>query len=230
MKKVLIICLSLFFVFLIIATVSFSLMKENAPIGGSTSSSSDFDASRFAEENLKLLTLNSYDDIKRYADEYPVYIQQSNDEKLFAIGEFYVKEEQVALFYRLNEDGTLNRFDGKYTYKLTSSEYEEVWNIVSLFDDIVSELLSVEHFMHSMYGENGAAIDPYDEFSYKLMLEGKSAYGLTVIDDKGTYWCTNAKVTNGAQIDFEFFRCFDSTVYDDASPNIDMREQEEAEE
>ena len=224
-KNILKISIILFVVFLLVAIIFFFLMRNSDP-NNQEIDPEEYDVSQVVDK-VEFLKLNSYDEIKAYADEYPIYIQASDDDLLFAIGELYVEDAPVTLFYKLNDDKSINRFDGKYTYMLEQKSNDEVWDIVSYFNHVVVEYFDTEHFEHSIYDEEGAPVDAYDENSYELMLNGKAKYNLSILDESNTYWNISAVVTDKKQIEFEFFRCFDSSVYDDDSPNIDLRELEE---
>lgn len=223
-KKMLFASVTLFFIFLIVAILFFFLMK-NSEVNKEKNDPAEYDASQIIEK-IDFLKLNTYDEIKKYTDENH-YIRETSDATIFAIGELYIEESPVELFYSLNEDNSLNRFDGYYTYELKDSSSDAVWDVIAYFDHVIVEYFNVEYFEHSIFNENGAPIDTYDDNSYELMLNGKAKYNLSIIDESNTYWNISAVVTDKKQIEFEFFRCFDLSVYGDDSPNIDMRELEE---
>lgn len=214
----------LFVVFLVVAILFFFLMK-NSEANKEKNDPAEYDASQIIGK-IDFLKLNTYDEIKKYADEN-LYIRESSDETLFAIGELYIEEFPVELFYSLNEDNSISRFDGYYSYELKDSTSDAVWDVIAYFDHVIVEYFNVEYFEHSIFDENGVPIDAYDENSYELMLNGKAKYNLSIIDESNTYWNISAVVTDKEQIEFEFFRCFDLSVYNDDSPNIDLRELEE---
>ena len=206
--------------FIVAATVVF-LMKNNVTNNGNEDPE-DYEVSHIVEK-IEFLNFTTYDQIKRYADEYPIYIQTSSDENMFAIGELYIEDNPVSVFYQLNDDKSINRFDGKYSIELKNSDKQCVWDLVSTFNRIVVEHFIVGYFEHNMFNQDGAPIDAYSEESYELMLNGNAKYNLTVIDSNETYWSISAVVVDKKYVEFEFFRCFDLSVYDDDSPNIDMR-------
>lgn len=224
-KNILKISMLLFMVFLLVAIVFFFLMRNSDPNNQKTDPE-EYDV-RQVVEKIKFLRLNSYDEIKAYADEYPIYIQTSDDDSLFAIGELYIEDSPVTLFYKLNADKSIDRFDGKYIYTLEKESKDAVWDVISYFNHVIVEYFGTEYFDHSIYDEDGAPIDVYDENSYELMFNGKAKYSLSVIDESNTYWHISTVVKEKKQIEFEFFRCFDLSVYNDDSPNIDLRELEE---
>lgn len=223
-KKILTISIILTIIFLIVAVVFFFLMKESEPINEEDGYVYD---TSIVIDNIKFLKFNDYDAIKQYANDYPIYIQTSDEQTIFSIGELYIKENPVTLIYKLNSDGSINRFDGSYSMKLDDKSASALQRFFGLFDAIVSDYFYVERFEHDIYDENGAPIDSNSEESYELMLSGRATYGLSVMDEDGTYWYIAASVADKEQINFEFLRCFDLSVYNDDSPNIDMREFEE---
>lgn len=224
-KKLLIFSTIAFFVFLIVATIFFFLMK-NAEPDNSGEDPADYNVGHIVEK-IEFLNFITYDEIKQYADDYPIYIQTSSDENMFAIGELYVEDNPVTLFYQLNDDKTINRFDGKYSIELKKSDKEHVWDLVSTFNRIIVENFIVGNFDHDLFDQDGSPIDAYSEESYELMLNGKAKYNLSIIDRNETYWNISAMVVDKKYVEFEFFRCFDLSVYNDDSPNIDLRVPEE---
>ena len=235
-KKLLKISIVLAILFLIIAVVFFFLMKNTTPeTPGAEGGEGDgftqvepevYDASHIVKE-IKFLKLNTYDEIKKYADENPVYIQTSDDATVFAIGELYIEDRPVSLFYKLNADNSIKRFDGSYSYEMSDPSASEISRVLSHLDCVVAGCFDYEEFDHSVFGEDGMNINIYDEASYELMLDGKAKYNLSVIDEHNTYWNISAVVIDHKQIKIEFFRCFDLSVYDDDTPNIDLRIEEE---
>lgn len=223
-KKILFASIILFVVFLIITILFFFLVK-NSEANKEKNDPAEYDVSQIIGK-IDFLKLNTYDEIKKYADEN-LYIRESSDETLFAIGELYIEESPVELFYSLNEDNSISRFDGYYSYELKDSSSDALWDVIAYFDHVIVEYFNVEYFEHSIFDENGAPIDAYDENSCELMLNGKAKYNLSIIDESNTYWNISVVVTDKKQIEFEFFRCFDLSVYDDDSPNIDLRVKEE---
>ena len=93
---------------------------------------------------LRILNLNTYDELKKYADEYPIYIQTSDDKTLFAIGELYIEDAPVKVFYKLNEDGTLNRFDGVYSFDLSLKSVGNVNKFIGALNNVISEKSLIE--------------------------------------------------------------------------------------
>ena len=223
-RKILTISIILTIILLIMAVVCYFLIKDSDPLN--EDEGYVYDTSLIIDD-IKFLKLNDYDAIKQYADEYPIYIQESDDPTIFAIGELYIKDNQVTIIYTLNLDGSINRFDGSYSMDLSDKSSSELQNTIGLFDSVVSDYFYVDRFEHNIYDGNGAPIDSNSEESYELMLNGKATYGLSVFDEDDTYWYITASVEDKKQINFEFFRCFDLSVYNDDSPNIDMREIEE---
>ena len=225
-KKILIITSVICLISLVVATVFFFLMKgeENSGNENSSLDAEEYDLVPIVE-SIEFLKLNSCDEVKKYAKENH-YIRKTSDESLFAIGELYIKDFPVDLFYSLNKDNTLNRFDGNYSLKLEASTADEVSYIVSNFNTVVAMLFGVDDFTSDFYDENGMPLNDFSEEIYQKMLEGKVKLGLSVIDESNTYWRSSVKVTNKEYVNFEFFRCFDSSVYNDASPNIDLRVKE----
>lgn len=224
-KKTLKISIILTIFFLVVAVVFFFLMKNAESDMNLDESKGDdelYDVSQIVRD-INFLKLNTFEEIEKYANEYPIYIQSSDDKTLFAIGELYIKDLPVSLFYKLNDDGSINRFDGSYSYELPESTKDEVWNVISYFNHIIDEYFYFTYFDYDVYDEDGAPIDPYSETSYELILNGKAKYNLSVIDEHGTYWNISASVKDGKKMEFEFFRCFDLSIYDDDSPNIDLR-------
>lgn len=224
-KKILIISIILTLFFMIVATVFFFLMKNTEP-SNSKSNPDEYDTSQVVEE-LDFLKLNTYDEIKQYADEYPIYIQSSDDNTMFGIGELYIEDRPVTLFYQLNENGSINRFDGSYSYELKETFAEDVSYTIKCFNNIISDFFLVENFGHAFYGENGAPITSFNEKIYDEVLEGKATYGLSIIDESNTYWYVTATVVDKKCMNFEFFRCFDLSTYNDDSPNLDLRIKDE---
>lgn len=223
-KKILTISIILTIIFLIVAVVFYFLMKDSKPVN--EDDGYVYDTSIIIDD-IKFLKFNNYDAIKQYAEEYPIYIQESDDPTIFSIGELYIKENPVTLIYNLNSDGSINRFDGSYSMELSDKSASGLQHTLGLFDAIISDYFYVERFEHDIYDENGAPIDPNSEESYELMLNGKATYGLSVIDEDNTYWYITASVMENKKISFNFFRCFDLSIYNDDSPNINMRELEE---
>lgn len=224
-KKILIISIILTLFFLIVATVFFFLMK-NSESSNSRSNPDEYDTSQVVEK-IDFLKLNTYDEIKQYADEYPIYIQSSDDNTMFGIGELYIEESPVNLFYQLNENGSMHRYDGSYSYELKETSAEDVTYVIKCFNNIISDFFLVENFGHVFYGEDGAPITTFDEQIYVEFFEGKVTYGLSIIDESNTYWYVTAMVTDKEYINFEFFRCFDLSTYSDDSPNLDLRIKDE---
>lgn len=219
-KTILTISIILTIFFLIVAGVFFFLMKESEPIDEEDGYIYD---TSIVIDSIKFLKFSDYDSIKQYADDYPIYIQESDEQTVFSIGELFINDRPVTLIYKLNSDGSINRFDGAYSMKLDDKSALGLQQTFGLFDAIVSDYFYVERFEHDIYGENGALIDSNSEESYDLMLNGKATYGLSVVDEDSTYWYITASVTDGKQINFDFLRCFDLNVYNDDSPNIDLR-------
>lgn len=224
-KKLLIISTIAIFVILIVATIFFFLSK-NAKTNNANENTEDYNVGHIVEK-IEFLNFITYDEIKQYAENYPIYIQTSSDKNMFAIGELYIEDNPVTLFYQLNDDNTINRFDGKYSIELEKSDKDHVWNLVSLFNRIVVEHFIVGTFEYDMFDQDGAPIDAYAEESYELMLNGKARYNLSIIDRNETYWNISAVVVDKKYVEFDFFRCFDLSTYNDNSPNIDLRVSEE---
>lgn len=226
-KKLLIISTSLALCFLVVAVVAFFLMKSADTVDMKKGQEEEYDVSQIVDK-IKFLKLNTYEEIEKYADEYPVYIQTSESALLFAIGELYIEDAPVELIYQLNEDGTLKRFDGKYSYKLAKSSADEVERIIGYFNSVIAKHFSVEMFGHVFYDESGAPISSIDEQIYSDMLEGKAKYGLSAIDESNTYWYITITAKDKKTLVFEFFRCFDLSMYNDDAPNIDLRAEDES--
>lgn len=220
-KKFLTISIILTVFFLLVAIVFFFLMK-NSEETDTASNPDEYDVSQVVDK-INFLKLNTYDELKAYADEFPIYIQPSDDKTLFAIGELYIEESPVQLFYKLNEDGSMKRFDGYYSLKLEDASADKVDYVIKCFNNVLSTFFIVEQFGHAFYGEDGAPILYFDEQIYADMLEGKATYGLSVIDKDETYWYITAEVRDKEYVDFEFFRCFDLSTYNDNSPYLDLR-------
>ena len=70
--------------------VRISFGKENTEETG-------YDSSKVVE-TLKFLRLNTFEELKLYSDQHPVYLQTSDDENFFSLGEVYVEEKPVAVF------------------------------------------------------------------------------------------------------------------------------------
>lgn len=231
-KNILTISIILATIFSLVSVIFFFLMKNSEP-NDSVSESVEEGEFRYDTsiviDKIKFLKFNDYDAIKQYADDYPIFIQESNEKTIFSVGELYIKEKPAKLIYKLNSDGSINRFDGSYSMELADKSVTGLQDTFWLFSAIVCDYFYVEQFEHDFYDENGAPIYTDSEESYELMFNGKATYGLSVIDLDGTYWYITASVSDKKQIDFEFLRCFDLTVYNDYSPNIDMRELEGAE-
>lgn len=231
-KRVLKISIILTMFFLLVCIVFFFLMKNteksnmNENPVNNTEDSLEYDVSQTVE-NIKFLKLNTYDELKKYADEYPIYIQTSDDKTLFAIGELYIEDAPVKVFYKLNDDGTLNRFDGVYSFDLSSKSVGNVNKFIGALNNVISELFEVDKFSHSVYDETGVPLQYFDDQIYTKIHEGTATYALSIIDKDSTYWCITAKTINKEQINLEFFRCFDLDVYNDDSPNIDLRSDNE---
>lgn len=230
-KKILIITSVLFVISLIVAVVFFFLMKGAQPDDQNNDTeqteTEEYNVSHIVEK-LKFLKFNTYDKIKEYADEYPVYIQTSDDDDtLFAIGELYIEDSPVTLFYSLNEDGSLKHFNGSCLMELSDKTPLGLQKFFGLVTIVVSDYFYVERFDHDIYDENSMPIDPDAEESYELMFDGKATFGISVIDEHNTYWYISASVTDEKQINFEFFRSFDTSAYSEDQPNIDLRITEE---
>jgi len=232
-KKFLIITTILFVVFGVIATVFFFLMKSAE--SGNTDSSSDaneteqvetYDAGPLAEK-LEFLKLNTYDEVKAYAEENPVYIQTSNDPTVFTVGELYIGESPVTLLYQLNEDGTINRIDGYCSLSLDVGSASGVGNTIEHLNTLIAAYFDVDQFGHDAFNKEGAPLNCFGEQLYEEMFNNGATYGLSVIDESSTYWNVSAVVVEQKHLDIEFFRCFDLSVYDDTTPNIDLRVTEQ---
>ena len=174
-------------------------------------------------ETIKFLRFSSLVELKEFSEDHNVFIQTSDDPKLFGIGEIYVDQAPVVLFYRMKDDESFDRFDGSCSISLKDKTAAEVAYIIRTLNDLVCKLFYTDKIEHSMYDEAGIPMYSFDESVYLRMLEGKATYGLTLIDEKNTYWYATAKVTDGKQIDFSFFRCFDSERYKDSFIDVDLR-------
>lgn len=229
-KKVFTVSVILFLVFLIIATIFFFLMKNAQPsnTGESQQEMTEvYDVTPVAK-SLEFLKLNSYEEIEKYAEESPIYIQKSDDVTLFGIGELYIDESPVKVIYSLNEDGSLFRFDGYYTATLNNAESDELWEKLICIDELLMEYFQVGHFDHSVFLEDGMSAEYTDKDLDEELINGKAKYVVSVIDENNTYWHISAVVTEKKQLDIEFFRCFDENFYSDDSPNIDLRVETES--
>lgn len=233
-KKMLKFSVILTIVLFAITTVFFFLMKNadkgvNSEVQTDTKVvSEEYDVSQIVEK-IEFLKLNTYDEIKKYDENSQIYIQTSDDKTLFAIGELYVEDIPVKVFYRLNSDGSINRIDGSYSLKISSKSAAEVQEKFLIFNDLFSEFFGVTTFNHDFYDENGGKIYSFDDHIYEDLLNGEVYYGLSVIDKENTYWYISADITNQEQINLEFLRCFDLREYNDYSPDIDLRTSEEQE-
>lgn len=222
-KRFLTFTIILIVIFLIVASAIFFIRKYKC---NDEKIEHIYDTSTVIDK-ISFLKFNEYDAIKKYADNSSICIGKSNYETFFSIDELYINENPVMLVYMLNSDGTLNRFDGSYSLKTKDKSVVELEEFFWHFDTIIENYFNVEMFEHCIYNEDGAQIDSNAYESYKLLLNGKARYGLSVIDKANTYWYIDASVSNKEQIDFNFFRCFDLSFYNDDSPNIDLRELEE---
>ena len=220
-KKVLKISIILTVVFFLVAAVAFFLMRNAAP--AEPAQEAEEDVIGPIVERIEFLKLNTYKELKAYADEYPIFIQESDDKNLFGVGEVYIADQPVKLFYQTNADGSLNRFDGYYTVPLADSSVESLYPVIETLNGVISTYFDVEYLVVDFYNEQGAPIPNYDDSVYEQMMAGKATYGLSVMDEENAYWYITAKVTNGAQVDVEFFRCFDATQYTVGDPNVDLR-------
>lgn len=224
-KKFFKISIVLTVVFFLVAVAAFFLMQNAAPAQPETEQD-PYDVSGIVE-SIEFLKLNTDKEVKAYAEENPIYIQTSDDDTLFAIGELYVEESPVTIFYTLNKDKSIKRIDGYYSLALSDKTAEGVSEYVSYLDQIIADYFGITYFDHSMFDEQGAPMSPYEETVYEQMLQGKATYGFSVIDEDGTYWYITADITNGEQLDVEFFRYFDLSIYKDITPNIDLRSNNE---
>ncbi|MBQ2943214.1 MAG: hypothetical protein IJD93_00745 [Ruminococcus sp.] len=224
-KKILII--SSVALLILICVLLFFLIKGN-PFIKVYEEPEEYDVSHIVED-IEFMKISTYDDLKSYADEYPIYIQTSDDDTIFGVGELYIEEVPVRLIYSLNEDGSINRFDGEYSVKLEKSSTENVQNIVSTFECIIQQFFALDYFEHSIYDENGMKTDSYGEDVFEKLLQGKSSYSLTVVDYEGTYWSVTAVVEDKKTMKFDFFRCFDLSLYGDDDPDVDLRVVAESE-
>lgn len=221
-KKVLKISIIMTVVFFLIATVAFFLMKSATPTDPPAEQEEE-DVISPIVESIEFLKLNTYKELKAYADEYPIFIQESDDKMLFGVGELYIADQPVKLFYQTNEDGSLNRFDGYYTAPLPDKSVENVQSVIETLNGVIAQFFEVDFLAVDFYNEQGAPMPNFDESVYGQMLDGKATFGLTVMDEHYTYWYITAKVTDGQQVDVEFFRCFDATQYNVGEPNVDLR-------
>ena len=226
-KRILTISIILTVIFLIIATVFFFLTK-NAGENNSENQVEEYNASESVEK-LEFLKLNSFNEVKKYADESPIHILNSDDKNLFGIGELYIEDFPVTLFYSLNDDGTISRIDGTCFITKDNLSEEYVGGALHRVNRIVSGFFNIENVFFTAYDENGAEMENYTVQTYEQLINGKARYRLTVIDESNTYWSILIKVTDKKQIEIEFFRCFDLSVYSDDSPNLDLRSQENTE-
>lgn len=223
-KKLLIISIALVLLLLIGALVFYFVTKDknSEPISDEGYES----AIENTVNQLEFLKLDSFDEVKEKAYENQIYIQNSDDPTFFAIGELDIQDNPVSLYYKLNEDGSINRFDGSFSLKLDNAtadgvEYE-IWD----FNQILVGLFDFYDFKHCIYSSDSSLLSN-DEEAYNKLLNGEAEYRVTIIDKSNTYWCFSAKVTEKKQLDFEFFRCFDLSVYNDESPDIDLRVAQE---
>ncbi len=226
-RKLLTFSTTAFILCLIVATIFFFLMK-NADENNSENKIEEYNAGESVEK-LEFLKLNTFDEVKKYADESPIHIQNTDDKNLFGIGELYVEDFPVRAFYSLNDDGTISRIDGTCFITKDSLSEEHVGKAIQCVNSIVSGFFNIENVLFSAYDENGAEIDNYTDQTYEQLINGKAKYRLTAIDESNTYWSILIKVTDNKQIEIEFFRCFDLNVYSDDSPNLDLRSQENIE-
>ena len=224
-KKLFKISIVLTVVFFLVAVAAFFLMNNAAPAEPETEED-PYDVSEIVE-SIEFLKLNTAKEVKAYAEENPIYIQTSDDETLFGIGELYVEESPVTIFYSLNKDKSIKRIDGYYSLPLSDKSAEGVSEYVSFLNRIAIDYFGVTYFDHSMFDEQGAPMVNYDETAYEQMLQGKASYGLSIIDGEGTYWYISASITDGEKLDVEFFRNFDLSIYKHLTPNIDLRTNNE---
>ncbi len=208
-------------ILILICVLLFFLFKSNLVVEN-YEEQEGYDVSHIVED-IEFMKLDTYDELKTYADEYPIYIQTSDDDTIFGVGELYIEESPVRLIYSLNEDGSINRFDGEYSVKLKKSSGERVQTVVAAFECIVQQFFGLDYFEHSIYDENGMKIDSHDSDVYENLLQGKAAYSLSVVDYDGTYWYARAVVEDEKTFKFNFFRCFDMSEYDYSSPDVDLR-------
>lgn len=226
-KKVFWICLSLFIIFLIIAIVFFFLMK-NADPGNLAEEQAEYDYSQIVEE-IEFLKLSTYQKFTDYTKENPLFIRNSDNKLFFGVGELYIEGNSLNLYYTLNEDGSFKRIDGIYSYDLKKNPEQTVENLVWMFDCVVAEMFSVDAFQHNLYDETRMPLELSDA-SYQLLDQGKAMYALSIIDEHNTYWHVTAKLNEEKQVDFEFSRCFDLSIYNNVIPDIDLRTHGESEE
>lgn len=222
MKKKLLILLSvLFVVFLIVAVVFFFLMKNSEP-EYEEKEDTTINVEHIAEQ-IEFLKLNSFDEIKEYSNDAQFYIRESSDELFFGLGELYVDDIPIDVIYRLNDDGTIQRFDGYFSVELKKSNTDELSTLILYFNHIVMDIFGIEYLEHSIYDADGSSMDVYSDGVYEKMLQGNAKYTLSVIDANNTYWRVSAVISDEKTVNFEFFRCFDLDTYNDDSPNIDLR-------
>lgn len=226
-KKVLVMCIAIFVILLIVATVFFFLMKHTQV----TNKGSELEQSITEQivEKIDFLKLNSFEEVKSYAEESPIYIQESDDKNFYSIGELYINDSPIRVFYSLNEGGTIKRFDGMYSLTFDELTVVDIDNTLYNFSCVISQFFDIENFNFNAYDEKGMAIDAYSTDIYNQLLNQKAKYELTVIDQSNTYWNVSIVATDSKQIDFKFFRCFDLGVYNDDEINIDLRPLEDTE-
>ncbi len=242
-KKIFIISLSLFIVLLAATAVFFMLMKGSESGEGEDSGEGvttgeietggesgeyalDIDVESVVN-TISFFKLNTTDELVAYIAEGNVCTQPSSASTLFGVGELYINDSPTDLYYSLNDDGSLLRFDGYCSYTLTEVSEGSVKAALHVLDSVAARLfgLSTNDFEHSIYNEIGAPIYG-SENAYTLFAESKASYGLSVFDEYGTYWYMRARLSENV-LNVEFFRCYDVDMYSDNSPNIDLYHCEE---
>lgn len=226
MKKKILIVVSIMFVFFLIIAIVLPFFLRNKASNNQDVTQDEYDVGQVVEE-IQFLTFNTYDEIEAHFEKKSIHFQVSDNKLLVIMDELYIKDTPTTIFCSLNDDKSIKRFDGKCSYTLETSSADAVWDTLSYLNYVIVKYFDVEYFEHSLYDEQGAPIDANDENSYELMLNGKGKYNLSIIDESNTYWNISAVVTDKKQIEFDFFRCFDLSTYNDNSPNIDLRVSEE---
>ncbi len=224
-KKLLTIFLILFVVFLIIAVVFFFLMKKGDPNEKGTSVSTELDIEQVLEK-IEFLKLNSVEEIKQYTKDSQIYIQESDNELFFGIGELYVENVPIMMSYQLNPDKTIKRFDGSFSVDLKTGSADEVWQFINYVNETISLFYGLEYMNYSIYDKDGAPMEILMGEVQEQLLNGEAKYSFSMIDGHNTYIYASAQVADKKTINFKFFRCYDLEMYNDSNPNVDLRNTE----
>ncbi len=215
MKKIVIVIVAIVLVLAIIAgVVLLALLKDDSSDKGKDKE--DIDS---AEEYnyVDILKTDSLDELKKYVDDHYLYLQTSDSDTLYSMGNLRMEGQDVTLYFQTDENGDFVRVDGFYEVTLKEQTAEAVRNKWNDFCDAASDhfglLFGVDY---SVYAKEGYVITSRENDVCELVLNDGAVLGMGVKEEDLTYWNATACMKEDCIMRFEFFHSYDKEMYSNA--------------